>query len=62
MFGSPDTVRSRLEAMAAALGIDEVMIVTIVHDHAARLRSYELLAGIAAAHASDVSRLATAGS
>ncbi len=45
VFGSPATLRSRLEGMASALGIDEVMIVTIVHDHAARLRSYELLAG-----------------
>ncbi|MGH8220338.1 MAG: LLM class flavin-dependent oxidoreductase [Steroidobacteraceae bacterium] len=46
VFGSPATVRSRLEAMSAALGIEEVMIVTIVHDQAARLRSYELLAGV----------------
>lgn len=44
VFGSPATVRSRLEEMASALAIDEVMIVTIVHDHAARVRSYELLA------------------
>ncbi|HXS27373.1 MAG TPA: LLM class flavin-dependent oxidoreductase [Steroidobacteraceae bacterium] len=45
VFGSPATVRSGLEALAAALGVDELMIVTIVHEHAARLRSYELLAG-----------------
>jgi hypothetical protein len=30
--------------MAEALGLDELMIVTIVHEHAARMRSYELLA------------------
>ncbi|MGH8148849.1 MAG: LLM class flavin-dependent oxidoreductase [Steroidobacteraceae bacterium] len=43
--GSPDALRARLEEIAGALGIVELMIVTIVHDHAARLRSYELLAG-----------------
>lgn len=42
--GSPATLRTRLEEIAGALGIDELMVVTIVHDHAARLRSYELLA------------------
>lgn len=53
VFGSPDTVRERLTAMAGALGIDELMIVTIVHDHGARLRSYELLADAFAAAPSD---------
>ena len=42
--GSPARVRQDLEAMAEALGIDEVMAVTITHDHMARVRSYELLA------------------
>jgi luciferase family oxidoreductase group 1 len=42
--GAPHTVRGRLEAMAQALAVEELMIVTIVHDHGARLRSYELLA------------------
>ena len=42
--GSPRTLRERLEALAQALGLEELMIVTIVHDHRARLRSYELLA------------------
>lgn len=60
-YGTPERVHEQLQTFAAALGLDEVIAVTIVHDHAARLRSYELLAGIAA-HASDVSRLATAGS
>lgn len=44
VFGSPPTLRAGLEEMAGALRVDELMIVTIVHDHAARLRSYELLA------------------
>jgi luciferase family oxidoreductase group 1 len=42
--GSAATVRDELESIAQALGLEELMIVTIVHDHGARLRSYELLA------------------
>ncbi|AXC14474.1 Bacterial luciferase-like monooxygenase [Acidisarcina polymorpha] len=42
--GTPSSVRRQLTAMAEALGIDEIMVVTIVHDHNARVRSYELLA------------------
>jgi luciferase family oxidoreductase group 1 len=44
VVGSPESVRRKLSARAEALGIDEIMVVTIVHDHAARVRSYELLA------------------
>ncbi|HYM36314.1 MAG TPA: LLM class flavin-dependent oxidoreductase [Steroidobacteraceae bacterium] len=42
--GSPATLGQRFEQLASALKLDEIMIVTIVHDHQARLRSYELLA------------------
>jgi luciferase family oxidoreductase group 1 len=42
--GTPDTVKERLVALQAATGADELMIVTGVYDHAARIRSYELLA------------------
>lgn len=42
--GSPATVRARIEDLVAATGADEVMIMTTVHDHAMRRRSYELLA------------------
>ncbi|MBM3517102.1 MAG: LLM class flavin-dependent oxidoreductase [Alphaproteobacteria bacterium] len=42
--GTPDAVRRRLDAMAAAYGIAELVILTITHSFAARLRSYELLA------------------
>jgi hypothetical protein len=31
--------------VAAEYGADEVLVVTITHDHAARRRSYELIAG-----------------
>jgi luciferase family oxidoreductase group 1 len=42
--GSPQTVRKGIEAVAREYGASEVMIVTIVHDHRARRRSYELIA------------------
>jgi len=42
--GTPARVQRELEGMAGALGIGEVVVNTIVWDHAARLRSYELLA------------------
>jgi luciferase family oxidoreductase group 1 len=42
--GSADTLRNRLGELAHALKLDEIMVVTIVHNHQARLRSYELLA------------------
>jgi alkanesulfonate monooxygenase SsuD/methylene tetrahydromethanopterin reductase-like flavin-dependent oxidoreductase (luciferase family) len=42
--GTPALVRERLEQMAGELGIREVIVNTIVWEHAKRLRSYELLA------------------
>ncbi len=42
--GDPEQVRAQLVDMASVLQVEELMIVTIVHDHRARLRSYELLA------------------
>jgi luciferase family oxidoreductase group 1 len=44
IVGSPATVRAGLEALAEEYGAEEVMIVTITHEHAARRRSYELIA------------------
>jgi alkanesulfonate monooxygenase SsuD/methylene tetrahydromethanopterin reductase-like flavin-dependent oxidoreductase (luciferase family) len=44
MVGSPETVRTRLLDMASVLDLDELMLVTIVHSHRARMRSHELLA------------------
>jgi luciferase family oxidoreductase group 1 len=44
VLGSPETVKRGLEQVAAAYQADEVMVVTITHDHAARRRSYELIA------------------
>lgn len=42
--GTPDRVRKDLLAMTGALGIRELVVNTITHDPAARLRSYTLLA------------------
>jgi luciferase family oxidoreductase group 1 len=57
--GTPERVRERLESMAASLGIEELVVNTIVWDHAKRLRSYELLArecGLATVDAKELSR------
>ena len=42
--GAPAKVHAHLTEMAEELRVDELMVVTVVHDHRARLRSYELLA------------------
>jgi luciferase family oxidoreductase group 1 len=41
--GSPETVRAGLDRFVAETGADEVIVASAIHDHAARLRSYELL-------------------
>ena len=46
IIGAPATVKAKIEELAALYSADEVMIVTITHDHAARRRSYELIADI----------------
>ena len=42
--GSPAAVRSGLEAFVEETAADELILASAIHDHAARLRSYELLA------------------
>jgi luciferase family oxidoreductase group 1 len=44
IVGTGDQVRARLEEMREQGGADEVMVLTTVHDHSDRRRSYELLA------------------
>ncbi len=44
IVGTPEKVRDQLETLASEYGADEVIVVTITHDHGARKRSYELLA------------------
>ncbi|MGV3571646.1 MAG: LLM class flavin-dependent oxidoreductase [Ramlibacter sp.] len=45
-IGSPDTVREGLRAFIAQTQADELMITSQMFDHQARLRSYELTAGL----------------
>lgn len=42
--GAPATVRARLGPLLAATQADELMITTMIYDHAARRHSYELMA------------------
>jgi luciferase family oxidoreductase group 1 len=44
IVGTPGTARRGIEAVAREYGAEEVLVVTITHDHAARRRSYELIA------------------
>ena len=49
IVGGPATVQARLGELLAATAADEMMVTTMVHGHAARLHSYELLADLWAA-------------
>jgi luciferase family oxidoreductase group 1 len=44
IVGTPESVRRQIEAKADACDASEVMITCNIHSHAARLRSYELIA------------------
>ncbi len=46
IVGSPERVRKELLELADHTGADELMITTMVHSHAARLHSYELVADV----------------
>ena len=46
IVGSPETVRRDLESFVTLTKADELMIVTSLHDHPARIRSYEIVAEI----------------
>ena len=43
-IGAPQSVRMRLQDFVERTGADELMITSQIHDHAARLRSYEITA------------------
>jgi luciferase family oxidoreductase group 1 len=43
-IGTPDVVAGRLQEIAGLYGTDEILMLTITHDPAARRRSYELVA------------------
>jgi luciferase family oxidoreductase group 1 len=44
VIGTPERVRTAIERIAEQYGAEEVFLVNIMHDHAARRRSYELIA------------------
>ena len=44
--GSPETVRARPRGVVAETGADELMVASAIHDHDARVRSYEILADV----------------
>lgn len=44
IVGSPEAVRRELEEFVRLTNADELMIVTSIYDHAARIRSYEIVA------------------
>jgi luciferase family oxidoreductase group 1 len=46
IIGDRETVRSELESFVERTAADELMINAIIYDHAARLRSYEIVADI----------------
>ena len=46
VVGGPERVREQLLALAERTSADELMITTMVHSHAERLRSYELVAEV----------------
>jgi luciferase family oxidoreductase group 1 len=47
VIGSPETVRRGLTDLLERTAADELMLTTVVYDHADRLRSYELVANLA---------------
>jgi luciferase family oxidoreductase group 1 len=44
VVGAPDQVKAELTALAESYGVDDIVVLTICHDFAARKRSYSLLA------------------
>jgi luciferase family oxidoreductase group 1 len=58
IIGSPATVRAGIKALVAETAADELMIVSDVYDHAARLRSLELIAAAAQEAPADTRTLA----
>ncbi len=44
IVGSPDTVRAGMEALVAETQADELIVVSDVYDHGARLKSHEIIA------------------
>jgi luciferase family oxidoreductase group 1 len=45
--GSPETVKTGLKEFISSTGVDELIVVSAIYDHSARLRSYEIVADLA---------------
>ncbi|MGA3399437.1 MAG: LLM class flavin-dependent oxidoreductase [Acetobacteraceae bacterium] len=54
LYGTPDVVGAKLRDLAAACGVEEIAILTTLHDPEARRRSYTLLARECGLAAPDV--------
>ncbi len=46
-IGTPETVIAEIDQLVRSTSATEVIVTTMIHDHAERVRSYELLAGAA---------------
>ena len=46
IVGGPDTVRRGIEAFVDRMRPDELIVMSHIYDHAARLRSYEIVAEV----------------
>ena len=44
--GSPETVRKHLESLIEIYEPDEMILTGQIHDHAARVKSFEIAAGV----------------
>src|SRR5437763_10455861 len=59
--GSPETVRAGLERFEAETEADEIIVAAAIHDHAARIRSYELLGSLRQSDAEAAVNLSSLG-
>ena len=46
VVGGPETVRKGVDEFVRATSVDELMVTAMIFDHAARLRSFEIVAGV----------------
>ena len=46
VVGAPDTVRAGVDEFVSATNVDELMVTAMIFDHAARLRSFEIVAEV----------------
>ena len=57
--GSPETVRSGIEAMVRKTQADELMVITLIRDPVAARRSYEIVANVCRDITREPARLTT---